>query len=421
MREMKAIGVDWIGEIPVNWEVVRVKHQFQNKKEIAGDSSDKYQRLSLTLNGVLKKSKDDNEGLQPEKFDGYQILRENELVFKLIDLENTKTSRVGWSPYEGLVSPAYIKLNCSGDSRFGYYYFLSMWHRNIFNSLADDGVRSALNARDLLDLPYILPAEEERVKIVRYLDLQSANIDNVIAKTTESIEEYKRLKQSIITEAVTKGLNPEAKMKDSGIEWIGEIPQAWEVGQLKHFGEAIIGLTYAPEDVVDEGAFVLRSSNVQEGTIDLSDRVCVNLDVKEKLLLKKNDILICSRNGSRSLIGKCALIDEQAEGKTFGAFMTVFRGDFNPYVYYVLNSSIFSFHIGTFLTATINQLTTSNLNSIKIPMPPKEEQEAIAEFLKQKTQNIDSLIKKKRDLKCELESYKKSLIYECVTGKREVM
>ena len=149
MREMKDSGIEWIGEIPVDWRILPVKRFFRNEKRIVGSDVDKYERLALTMNGVIKRSKDDSEGLQPEKFEGYQILRENELVFKLIDLENVKTSRVGLSPYTGLVSPAYIVItNNKEDNRFYYYWFMFMYYNEVFNHLGGEGVRSALNAKD---------------------------------------------------------------------------------------------------------------------------------------------------------------------------------------------------------------------------------------------------------------------------------
>lgn len=143
MRKMKDSGVEWIGHIPENWELVQTKRHFQNIKRVVGKAVDEYERLALTMHGVIKRSKEDSDGLQPEKFEGYQILKTNELVFKLIDLENVKTSRVGLSPYIGLVSPAYIVLsNSYDDNRFFYYWFLFMYYNEIFNHLGGDGVRS---------------------------------------------------------------------------------------------------------------------------------------------------------------------------------------------------------------------------------------------------------------------------------------
>lgn len=232
-RKMKDSGVEWIGEIPEEWSINKTKHYFSYKKVIVGNEVDNYDRLALTLNGVIKRGKDDSEGLQPEKFEGYQILNKNELVFKLIDLENIKTSRVGLSKFDGIVSPAYIILtNKSENNKIFYYYFMSMYYRNIFNKLGGDGVRSSLGNKDLLNIPIVAIDEDEQIKIANYLDNKVANIDQTIEKEKQVIEKLKEYKQSVITEAVTKGLNPNVPMKDSGVEWIGEIPEEWLLPNL---------------------------------------------------------------------------------------------------------------------------------------------------------------------------------------------
>ena len=131
MRKMKDSGVAWIGEIPDDWRLIRFKDKYRSVKEIAKGQSVNYERLALTLGGVVKRPKDDSEGLQPKEFDGYQILRENDFIFKMIDLQNVSTSRVGLSPYTGLVSPAYIRFSPKKDgreSKFIYYYLMSLYY-----------------------------------------------------------------------------------------------------------------------------------------------------------------------------------------------------------------------------------------------------------------------------------------------------
>ena len=278
-----------------------------------------------------------------------------------------------------------------------------------------------LNQELIKSAKIVLPPLNEQQDIANYLDKQVGKIDELIVEQNQAIENWKNYKQSLITETVTKGLNPNVEMKDSGIEWIGEIPKAWEVRKLKSIGDTIIGLTYSPEDVTDNGVLVLRSSNVQNGKIVLSDNVFVNKEIKDKLITQVGDILICSRNGSKSLIGKSALITESIAGNTFGAFMTVFRTKHYKFVYYALNSSIFSYYIGSFLTSTINQLTTENLKNIKIALPSSIEQQQIVDFLDEKCSKIDQTIEQKQVLIQQLEEYKQSLIYECVTGKRCVL
>lgn len=206
-------------------------------------------------------------------------------------------------------------------------------------------------------------------------------------------------------------------VKDSEIEWMGTIPEHWEVKKLKLLGEAITGLTYSPNDVVNkgEGILVLRASNIQNNQIKFESNVYVDTQIPFKLITRKNDILICSRNGSRKLIGKAALIDNQSEGISFGAFTTVFRSYLSEYLFYVFLSPIFEFQIGTFLTSTINQLTIGNLNSLQIPVPSKREQKSIVNYLKVKTKEIDLLLNQKQLLISLLEQQRQSIVTEAVT------
>ena len=210
-------------------------------------------------------------------------------------------------------------------------------------------------------------------------------------------------------------------MKDSGIEWIGNIPADWKVIKMKHLGNCRNGLTYSPDNLTDEsGTLVLRSSNIKDGKLNFDDNVYVNSEIKEDLWVKEGDILICSRNGSRALIGKNALIPQGLKA-SFGAFMMIFRCKSSRYVQMVLNSAVFSYYLGTFLTATINQLTADNFNNMQIVYcPDEEEQNEIVEYLQDKCDKFDKLIADKTHLLEEMESYKKSVIYEYVTGKKEI-
>jgi len=194
-------------------------------------------------------------------------------------------------------------------------------------------------------------------------------------------------------------MNRYSSYKDSGVEWLGDIPEHWEVKKLKFLGNSIGGLTYSPNDVVGDttkGKLVLRSSNIQNGKLSLLDNVYVNLEVSKKLTLKKGDILICSRNGSKHLIGKNICIDERTEGETFGAFMMIFRSANYQFLNHFFNSPIFTSQSGLFLTATINQLTSGTLNNFYIAIPPSiAEQTAIANYLDKKTAIVDTLIASK--------------------------
>lgn len=205
--------------------------------------------------------------------------------------------------------------------------------------------------------------------------------------------------------------------KDSGVQWLGEIPSHWKATRIKFLGDIVLGLTYSPEDVTtgESGTLVLRSSNVQNGVLTLEDNVYVEKSIPQKMITTDQDILICSRNGSRALIGKCALIEGDGVGQTFGAFMTVLRSPYRKYLYYVLSSDLFKYQIGSFLTSTINQLTTYALGNFEIAFPPVEEQEQITDFLDKRLAQVDALIAKQETLLEKLAEQRVALISHAVT------
>lgn len=267
-----------------------------------------------------------------------------------------------------------------------------------------------------------VPPIEEQSAIAAFLDSETGKIDALIAEQEKLLTVLAEKRQATISHAITRGLNQGVQMKDSGVAWLGEVPAHWEVKRLKHLGDAIIGLTYDPSEVTDEdnGTLVLRSSNVQQGQITFEDNVFVSSDIPEKLRTIEGDILICSRNGSRALIGKNAVITKRAEGLTFGAFMTVFRSQFNDYLRWVFNSQIFSYQSGSFLTSTINQLTTGNLYGFEVPVPGTDERAAIAAFLDEETAKLDRLkTEAERAIKL-LKERRGTLIAAAVTGKIDV-
>lgn len=202
--EFKDSGVEWLGEIPEGWKLVKGKKVISTSKEIVGDKEDQYNRLSLTMRGVLPKAKDGAKGLSPDSFSTYQILRKNELVFKMIDLENRKTSRVGLSSHEGLVSSAYIvaKVDKTFAEKFAYYYYYSLYLQGIYNFLGS-GVRSTLNADDMRNIPVVYPEKYEQEKIVLFIDKETEKIDTVINEAKKSIALLKEKRQTLISNVVT--------------------------------------------------------------------------------------------------------------------------------------------------------------------------------------------------------------------------
>lgn len=426
MRAMKDSGIAWFGEIPEEWELVKTRRFFSNHKQVVGEKVDKYERLALTMNGVIKRSKDDSDGLQPERFETYQILHKNELIFKLIDLENIKTSRVGLSPYTGLVSPAYIVLSSRfEDNRFFYYWFMFMYYNQVFNHLGGNGVRSALNAKDVLMLPVPNIQFPEQRRIADYLDRKCSQIDAIIARQQEVIEKLKAYKLSVITEAVTKGLNPHAPMKDSGVEWIGEIPEHWEVRKAAFICDRlVVGVVIKPAEYFDDKGTIpfLRGINLKEYSINTDNLVYITDETNKMLsksIVRSGDILIV-RDGN---IGVACVVPPFLDGANVVSMiiMTPMKRYNSCYICYFINSSIGKLQfeltkIGSALTHT----SVSAVSKLRLAIPPEEEQNKIVEFLDEKCSSIEMFISKKQVIVDNLIAYKKSLIYEAVTGKKEV-
>ena len=423
----KESGIPWIGEIPSDWGIVKTGRLFRNTKEIVGQKSASTERLALTLSGVIKRDKNDAEGLQPEQFDGYQYLRKNQLVFKLIDLENVNTSRVGLCPFEeGMVSPAYIILkNDTKDNKFYYYFFLSLWHNEVFNHLGGDGVRSALNAKDLLNVPTVNISQAEQQAIADYLDKKCAAIDNTIETEEKVIEKLKEYKQSLITETVTKGLDKSVPMKDSGIPWIGQIPQHWEMKRLKQILSKPLqyGANESGEPFNEELPRYIRITDIkiEDNTLKEDGKLSLSLEKAKGYILENDDILL-ARSGAT--VGKTFLYKSKYGLSAFAGYLiraTVKQNLSAKYVYYfTLSNAYEEWKNRIFIQATIQNIGANKYNNLEIPIPLLEEQTKIVIYLDEKCSKIDKAIADKEQVIEKLTEYKKSLIYECVTGKRMV-
>ena len=411
MQKMKYSGVEWIGEIPEDWEILPTKRFFRHTKTLAGDKVDTYERLALTMNGVIKRSKDDSEGLQPEKFDTYQVLKDNELVFKLIDLSNVKTSRVGLSPFTGIVSPAYIVLtNESDDNRFYYYFFISMYYNEIFNQLGDNGVRSSLNAQDLLSVPIVNISSDTQRRIADFLDDKCGKIDRYIEKQQQTIDKLKEYKQAVITEAV--------RFRDG-----------WTSCHLGYLAQFKNGLNYSGLSTDVEIKF-LGVGDFQNHFMLNSKEMFSTLkfdgNMPEDLLLKNGDIVFVRSNGSKDLVGRSVLIDNVDYPLTYSGFcirMRNIRQDIiqNKFLLYRFWSNEFRQSLNQDSRGSnINNLNQELLSKFAVAFPVIDEQKKIVKYLDAKCFEIDSAISKQTSIIEKLTEYKKSLIYEAVTGKMEV-
>ena len=430
----KPSGVEWLGEIPAHWEVRRLKSL-----------------AAVHLSNVDKKSE---EGQVAVGLCNYVDVYYNEQINSDVDFmaaTATKDQIRRFSLHKGdvlitkdseswtdIAVPAvvtqdlpdvvcgyhlaHIRPGDNCDGTFLSRVFSAIGPRNQYEIAANGITRFGLTGDAIREGVFPVPPLPEQQAIVTFLDRETAWIDALVAKKERLIELLQEKRTALITRAVTKGLDPNAPVKDSGVEWLREIPAHWEVKRLKEIGEALIGLTYSPNDVVgqDEGSLVLRASNISEGKIVLEDNVYVGCPVTEKLITREGDILICSRSGSRRLIGKNAIIGSASSGMTFGAFMTVYRSAHNEYLHYVFNSTLFELQSGMFMTSTINQLTLGMLNGFYVPVPPITEQTDIPAFLDRETAKLDSLVAKVREAIERLRELRSALISAAVTGRIDV-
>ena len=411
----------WTPIVPEHWNILPNKTFLTQEKKTVGINSKKYSLLSLTKKGVIIRDLSQMKGKFPAEFNSYKIVFPNRLILCLFDMDETPRT-VGLSNNTGMITGAYNVLRINNiNKKYIYYYYLHLDNSKDLKPLYR-GLRKTIKIGTFLSQKMPVPPIEEQEKIVRFIEYKEKQINKLIRKQKRLIELLEEKKKTIITEAVTKGLDKNAPMKDSGIDWIGKMPTHWEVRRIKSIGKYRNGLTFNPKDICDSslGTLVLRSSNINNGKLFFEDNLYVKTKIPNYLKTKKGDILICSRNGSRKLIGKNTIIDTDIE-TSFGAFMMIFRCNEPKYIYYVLNSNIFEYYLGTFLTSTINQLTGRNFGSIYIPYcKNQEEQVLITNYLDKACSKLDKIIKKKQLLLDKLEEYKKTLVSNAVTGQIDI-
>lgn len=416
---MKDSGLEWIGKIPEDWKSVKFNAIYNLRTEKVSDKD--FPPLSVTKKGIVPQL---DTAAKTNNGDNRKLVKKGDFA---INSRSDRRGSCGISKYDGsvsLINTVLFPRNSKIDPRYYDWLFHTTQFADEFykwgHGIVDD--LWATNWQDMKNITLILPPLLQQQTIADFLDKKCTEIDDISVKIQKEIDTLEEYRKSVITKAVTKGLNDQVLMKDSEIGWMGKIPKAWSIVRLKFLGEARNGLTYSPHNMSDEsGTLVLRSSNIKNGNIVNADNVYVDEKVPQNLILKKDDLLICSRNGSQKLIGKNALIPEDFAGSSFGAFMCIFRGKYNKYIHYVLNSRIFDFYIGSFLTSTINQLTRKNLYNLSIPFPVKEnERKDIINFLDKKCNTIDKLIRDKKMQLNKIQEYKNSMIFEYVTGKKQV-
>lgn len=427
MREMKNSGIEWIGDIPSDWTLKRNKVVFSCSKDIVGNNSANTQLLSLTTRGVKLKSQDTLGGKTPESFDTYQYVNKDDIIMCLFDLDCSAVFS-GISPYDGMISPAYKILKCreSVYPQYVDYWFSFVFIDRKFKSYAKN-LRYTLNYDEFADLLMLCPSYPEQKKIADFLDEKCAEIDTVIEKTKATIEEYKKLKQSVITQAVTKGIRPNRPMKESGIEWLGNVPSEWSILKVKHLGWTQNGISKSGEHFGFGFPFVSYSDVYKNFELPQNVNGLINSTSEEQknYSVEKGDIFFTRTSETIEEVGFSSVCKKTIPNAVFAGFLIRLRVT-SPKIhidyakYYFRGEQIRRYLIKQMNLVTRASLGQDLLRAMSVTIPSIDEQKEIADYLDKKCYEIDELIVKKTSLLSELESYKKSLIYEYVTGKKEV-
>ncbi|MEE1261408.1 restriction endonuclease subunit S [Ruminococcus sp.] len=429
MRLMQNSGIEWIGEIPKEWTINSISQLFSQVKNKNTDLQET-NLLSLSYGKIKRKNIETTDGLLPESFDGYNIVESNDIVLRLTDLQNDhKSLRVGLVTERGIITSAYLTIRNHSESiaKYLYFYLHAFDISKGFYGMGA-GVRQGLNWDGIKWLKMLSPSIPEQQAIADFLDSQCVHIDSVIEKTCAAVEEYKKLKQAVITQAVTKGIRPNREMKDSGIEWIGEIPREWRMTKIK-VGVSKVGSGKTPsggaEVYADEGIIFLRSQNIYDTGIVIDSPTFITNETDEEMKntrVQPNDVLLNITGGS---IGRCCIFPNYLKQANVNQHVSIVRviktiilSEF-MHLYWI--SDLGKMSIQLFQTGGNREgMTADAIKNSPIAIPDLPEQSEIVAYLDEKTAAIDSLIQKKEQLITELEAYKKSLIYEYVTGKKEV-
>ena len=419
MRKMSDSGIEWVGAIPAAWGVHRIASHFQEIKE--KNTANAYSNaLQFKMGKIIAKPQKWDEDETNETYSAYTVVHPNTIMINGLNLEfDFVTQRVARVECNGIITSAYIALSPRDDINAEYIcYLLKSYDAcRAFHSMGR-GLRKILSYSELKNKPIVVPPLAEQERIAAFLDAECAEIDAVLEKTRASIEEYKKLKQAVITQAVTKGIRGDRPMKNGGIEWIGEIPAEWDVLNLVAHTSMLTPMRDRPENL--DGPIPWVRIEDFEGKYIESSKAGLGVSMKtvKEMNLKVYPVgtILCT---SSCIMGKCAIVSRELVSNQRFIGIIPDRTTDKTYLYYLMTSNAERMN---FLSTGALQanLSRSAFEHLKVQFPPYSEQQEIAAYLDDKCEKIDELILKKQQYLTEIENYKKSLIYEYVTGKKEV-
>lgn len=414
MREMKDSGIEWVGAIPQDWQLSKIGSLYTQRNEKVSDKD--YQPLSVTMQGILPQLA---TAAKTDDGDNRKLVRVGDFA---INSRSDRRGSCGISPLDGSVSLINIILTSRTAMHPGYYNWL--FHTTLF---ADEfykwghGIVADLwttRWQEMKSITVPVPEYAEQERIAAFLDAECAEIDAVLEKTRASIEEYKKLKQAVITQAVTKGIRGDRPMKDSDIEWIGDIPAEWSVVRIKNLFDYRNERNFKPLEEVNLISLYTDKGVVQHCDLDeTTGNKASNADGYK--LVYENDIVVNIILCWMGAIGRSAYFGVTSPAYDVYSPKQKTNSKFYHYLFRTNGFSGDCYKVGRGIMAMRWRTYSDQFRAIKVVSPPQSEQEEIVEYLDEKCEGIDDLIAKKQQYLTEIENYKKSLIYEYVTGKKE--
>lgn len=421
-RKMKDSGIEWIGEIPEGWEVVPVRSCFDEVRTKNTDGQEQ-NALQFKSGNIISKSNfnANTDDYVADTITNYTVVLPDTVMINGLNLNyDFKSLRVALVKEKGVITSAYLAIfpdRKKISPQYATYLFKGYETKMAFHNMGA-GIRKTLGYKEFKNQPLLLPSKEEQNKISAYLDSKCSHIDTMLFRTSSSIEEYKKLKQAVITQAVTKGVRGEREMKDSGVEWIGEIPKEWDILNLVAHTSMLTPMRDRPENL--DGPIPWIRIEDFDGKYISSSKASlgVSKETVRSMNLKIYPVgtILCT---SSCIMGKCAIVSRELVSNQRFIGIIPDQNTCENFLYYLMLSS--SERMNYLATGALQaNLSRSSFEHLKIQFPSYQEQKEISDYLDTKCAEIDKLIAKKEQLVKELESYKKSLIYEVVTGKREV-
>lgn len=419
--EYKDSGVKWLGEIPSHWEVVRGLAVFSENKN-KNTQLENSIVLSLSYGKIIVK-KDIDSGLVPEEYSSYQIVKPGFIIVRSTDLQNDKTSlRIGYVCNEGIITSAYLGLQVKGNNNDKYlYYFLHDWDitKEIYRH--GNGLRQSLSWNDLRDVNVLLPPLSEQDAIVRYIDAATSKIDKAIAMQQKMIDLLNERKQIIIQNAVTKGLDENVEMKDSGVEWIGMIPKHWEILKLKRCASIKTGTTPPTNErkYFDGGRISwFTPGDLNDLHLNFASKTITQKAIDDKVgrLFPAKTIYFVGIGATVAKVSACDF--EASSNQQINAIICNKSLDYRFATYVLKSEQEFIRNMANYVTLPI--INQSDTGLIDMIVPPKFEQQAIIAYLDKQMQRFDSAITNCQRQITLLQERKQIIINEVVTGKVKV-